>query len=154
VTSTRSNSASAVPSVKATAYDLLAVRDHSTLELRRKLLRRGFDDADVAATIAELTERGLLDDRRFAADYAGYRSRKGFGPLRIRAELRERGIADDAITDAVCDDDDLWRERLNDVAMGKFGGRPEDRRTMARQARFLEQRGFPASLIWRYIDRD
>jgi regulatory protein len=140
--------------VTATAYDLLALRDHSTLELRRKLVRRGFDDVAVAATIVELTERGLLDDRRFAVDYAAYRSRKGFGPLRIRAELRERGIADDAITNAVCDDDDLWRERLRDVATGKFGAPPEDRRTMARQARFLEQRGFPASLIWRYIERE
>jgi regulatory protein len=150
----RSEKASAVPSATATACDLLALRDHSTLELRRKLVRRGFDDAAVDATIGQLIARGLLDDRRFASDYAEQRSRKGFGPLRIRAELRERGIGDDAVADAVCDDDDLLRERMNAVAMGKFGGRPEDRRSMARQARFLEQRGFPASLIWRYIDRD
>lgn len=142
------------PSAVATSYDLLAARDHSSLELRRKLARRGFDEATIDAAIVELTTHGLIDDRRFATDYAEHRIRKGFGPLRIRAELRERGIADAAIAEVVFEDDDRWRECLDQVALTKFGGRPADRRAMARQARFLEQRGFPPSLIWRYLDCD
>ena len=149
----RDRDRAAAPSAVATSYDLLAARDHSTLELRRKLARRGFDDATIDAALAELSAQGLVDDRRFALAYADQRTRKGFGPLRIRAELRERGIPDQAISEAVCDDDELWRERLLELATVKFGGRADDRRSLARQARFLEQRGFPASMIWRYIDR-
>jgi regulatory protein len=150
----REKAAPAPATAIAVAYDQLAARDHSSLELRRKLARRGFDDAAIDAAVDELAAHGFVDDRRFAADYAEYRVRKGFGPLRIRAELRERGITDDVVAAVVADDDDRWRERLVEAAMGKFGRPPTDRRDMGRQARFLEQRGFPVSLIWGYIDRD
>ena len=101
----------------------------------------------------DLSERNLRSDHRFVEKYIDQRSRKGFGPLRIRAELAERGITGDLVADlldaAGCD----WSERLHDLADRKFGAAPAtERREQARRARFLQQRGFPTGLIGRYLD--
>lgn len=134
------------------AYNLLAARDHSRLELRRKLARRVPEEAVVEAVLADLESRGLVSDQRFAEAYVDQRCRKGFGPLRIRAELAERGVDGEVVTNCLDLDESVWRELLADVASRKFGTSPvTGRRELARQGRFLEQRGFPVSLIRRYL---
>jgi regulatory protein len=138
----------------ALAVRLLAARDHSRRELRRKLARRISEEDLVDQVLADLERQGLISDRRFAETYVDQRCRKGFGPLRIRAELAERGI-DSGVAAACLDvDDAVWRDLLVDVARRKFGTDPvTDRREAARQGRFLEQRGFPVGLIRRYLSR-
>ncbi len=137
--------------IEAAAVRLLATREHSRHELENKLGRR-FDRDAVEAVLDELVERGLVSDERFTEHYVASRMRKGFGPLRIRAELRERGI-DEHLIEAWLDlGDDTWRECLREVARGRFGDeRPDDRRAQAKQARFLQYRGFPESLIRDYL---
>jgi regulatory protein len=112
------------------------------------LAAKGHDRTEVDAALDELARRKLLSDERFAEQYVASRARKGYGPLRIRAELRERGV-DPALVAACLDNGGHdWRGLLRAVRDGRFGiARPGDRREAARQARFLLQRGFPESLV-------
>jgi len=99
-----------------------------------------------------LAAQGLQSDPRFTEQYVQQRRRKGYGPLRIGAELQERGIPADLAEAWLDPRDPDWREQLREVARGKFGDAPPaDRREMARRARFLEYRGFPAELIRRLL---
>jgi regulatory protein len=78
------------------AYDvavrLLGLRSHSTVELGRKLQRRGFDEATIASVLARLAERRYLDDSEFARQLVNHRSR-GRGGIAIAAELASKGVS-------------------------------------------------------------
>lgn len=95
-----------------------------------------------------LARRELQSDERYAEQYVEQRAARGYGPVRIRVELRERGI-DAAVIDEWLDErDPVWRERLVEVVRKRFGpGKTADFRERARRARFLEYRGFGADLI-------
>jgi regulatory protein len=131
------------------------VREHSRLELQRKLAARGHDRAAIGEALAGLAGRGLLSEARMAEAYVAERLRKGFGPVRIRHELRERGIPD-ALIDPHLEQSALeWLALIAAVSDKKFGPGPGgDRKELARRARFLEYRGFPAELIGRFLYGD
>lgn len=134
------------------AVRLLATREHSRAELRRKLLARGGDAAVAEGVLDDLARRGLLSDARYTEQYVAQRAARGYGPARIRAELRERGIGDDVVADWLDERDPVWKERLAEVARKRFGATgPADFRDRARRARFLEYRGFGAELIRRVL---
>ena len=140
--------------VELTAVKLLAGREHSRQELRRKLNVRHADADLIEAVLDDLEQRGLLSDERFAEIYVDQRSRKGYGPLRIRAELAERGIGGEDAARWIDEGPYDWSEVLEDAAGRKFGDSPAgDMRTLAKRGRFLEQRGFPISLVRRYLNR-
>ena len=123
------------------AMDLLARREHSRLELERKLAAKSFDPAVVADVLDELENDGLLSGERFAQSFVEARYAKGQGPRRIRAELAERGIdaADDVLRDPRFD----WRRLARETRVKRFGREaPADLKDKARQVRFLEYRGF------------
>lgn len=126
--------------------DLLARREHSRLEVERKLRARRYTSELVADVLDELEREGLLSDRRFAEDFVRARIAKGQGPYRIRMELIERGVAacEDAIRDAGCD----WTRLAATTRSKRFGPEvPEDFQERAKQARFLEYRGFTSEQI-------
>jgi regulatory protein len=79
--------------VRESALAFLARRAHTRLELRRKLLRKGFAREDVEACLERLADRGLLDDAGTAAALAASRSRSGRGRSRIAAELAAKGVS-------------------------------------------------------------
>lgn len=140
--------------VEMAAVTILAAREHSCHELRRKLVTRFGHGDTVDEVLDSLQHRGLLSDRRFVETYIDQRSRKGFGPLRIRAELNERGVSSDLVEDGLDLADTDWQALLLRAAAHKFGdSRVEDRREMAKRGRFLEQRGFPVGLVRRYLDQ-
>jgi regulatory protein len=131
---------------------LLAAREHSRLELTRKLKARGFTQAELEPVLDGLCRSGALDESRLAERYVAERADKGFGPLRIRAELIEKGLADDLIEPQLQALDDQWPARLSAAQERRFGGLPpKDRADYARRGRFLEQRGFPAEQIRRCL---
>lgn len=138
--------------IERLALKLLAAREHSRVELARKLRARGFDAALVAAVIARLHRIGAIDEARLAEQYVAERAGKGFGPLRIQGELWEKGLPEelfDPYLDALAD---AWPDHLAAAHDRRFGpGRPVDRADLGRRARFLEQRGFPPELIRRYL---
>lgn len=140
--------------VEQAALRLLAAREHSRRELRTKLCRRCSDGDLIDEVLAGLEAGGLLSERRFVEAYVEQRLRRGYGPLRIRAELAERGIADVLAEPYLSDEAADWRALMLTLAERRFGSEPAaDRRELGRRARFLEQRGFPAGLVMRYLDR-
>lgn len=127
--------------------DLLARREHSLAELRLKLADREFPPEDIEAALTALAREGLVSDERFLEAFIAARIRKGQGPIRIRAELRQRGI-DAATIDAALDAAHDWCALARAVRAGRFGGTsPVDVRERARQSRFLEYRGFTSGQI-------
>ncbi len=130
------------------ALGLLARREHSRFELRRKLSDAAPEPGELDAVLDDLAAAGLQSDRRYAESFVRSRIERGQGPLRIRKELRQRGVeaalAEQALAEAEVD----WDARLRDVHRKRFGSTPPtDRREQARQARFLAQRGFPDAAI-------
>lgn len=123
--------------------DLLARREHSVRELRNKLLRRFPDAASVDEQLSRLIAERLQSDVRFAASYARQRINRGYGPLRLREELRERGVLEADVTAAMAELDIDWCAVAVEVLHKKFGTREAiDLKEKARRARFMQYRGF------------
>jgi regulatory protein len=134
-------------SARSTAVSLLARRDFASGELRGRLERKGFDAAVVASTISELLEEHALDDARYTMNYVSYEAARGRGPLRIAAELKALELPVELIDTALAQGPD-WRVLAHEVRSGKFGlERPSDWTEKARQARFLQYRGFSSDHI-------
>lgn len=138
------------------AVALLARREHSALELKRKLLDRGFAIDEVEAAVARLAEQGLQDDARFAEALVRARASGGRGPLRLKAELSQHrlpeGLAERAIEAARADQD--WSARALDLAARRLrGSDPADPQVRRRLADFLLRRGFPQAVVWEALGR-
>jgi regulatory protein len=132
---------------RAAAVTLLARRDFASGELGRRLAERGFEAAAVAAAIAGLTEERALDDARFARNYASYHAGRGHGPVRIAADLRALGLKAELVDAALASGPD-WRALARELRARKFGADPPDSwAERARQARFLQYRGFSSDHI-------
>lgn len=148
-----SPSAEVQAAIERLALKLLAAREHSRVELARKLRARGYDPTPVEAVLERLAKVGAIDESRLAELYVAERVRKGFGPLRIRGELWEKGLSEeffDPYLDAL---EGAWPEHLASAHDRRFGpGLPVDRDDYLRRARFLGQRGFPAELIRRFLN--
>ena len=134
------------------ALRLLARREHSQYELRRKLKARGYGDRLVDELLAELITERLLSDTRYAEAMVTNRASRGYGPLRICMELRDRGVAErivDKVLQAVEVD---WDERLRHAYDRKYGEiAVESFKTWASRAQFLNNRGFSVDAIRRVI---
>ncbi len=145
------------------AMDLLARREHSVAELRRKLQshadgrakagnldRRSIDDV-----LTQLQSEGLVSDARFTEAFVRYRNNNGYGPRRIQAELRERGVSEKIALIYLDFGDPQWCERAFGVRNKRFGeGRPKDIKERARQARFLQYRGFTTEQVRQVLGGD
>lgn len=80
--------------------------------------------------------------------YVHVRIQKGYGPVRIQQELRERGIDDDMIARHLARPDEEWLQLVRRVREKKFGKElPGDMKSKMKQSRFLQQRGFSGELI-------
>ncbi len=143
----------------AAAIGLLARREHSVRELSAKLHSRGYMPEVVEAVLARLVAERLQSDERYAEVYLRQRSDKGYGPERIRAELRERGI-DDVLISArfrqVEDEGEIdWYALAAAAYAKKFGDRPiKDAKERAKRQRFMQYRGFTHEQIALAIAQD
>jgi regulatory protein len=141
--------------VRAVALRLLARREHSTRELTTKLTARGYEQQTVAAVIAALTEHNLLSETRFVDEFVASRMRRGSGPVKIREELRSRGVAESLVDAALDAAQAAWLGNAEVVRRKRFGIQlPRDYSERARQARFLQQRGFSAEQIRQVLKGD
>lgn len=134
-------------SCRETGMGLLARREHSRKELQAKLSLREFSRDDIEQTLDTLETDRLLSDRRFAEAYVRFRSERGFGPLRIRAELRERGVAEDLVDEYLIVDDARWLDLARAQHRKKYAEVAVDFKERAKQARFLQGRGFSGETI-------
>ena len=134
------------PSLRERALRHLARRDHSRAELVRKLAPHG-EPAEIDAVIERMGELGLQSDTRYAEAFV--RGKAGrFGASRLRSELARRGIDRDLINEAIAGECvESEGDRARAVLRGRFTEPPADAREWARQARFLQTRGFAPDLI-------
>ena len=139
-----------VVAVRRTAMDLLARREHGRVELTRKLRQRGALPEMIDTALDRLTEEGLLSESRYLESFVSYRARSGYGPLRIREELSQRGLQRSDIELALRESGINWQEQLDDTWRRKFAGHlPIDARERAKQGRFLSYRGYSMEMISR-----
>ncbi|BFT61609.1 recombination regulator RecX [Pseudomonas moorei] len=136
--------------VRRTAMDLLARREHGRVELTRKLRQRGALPEMIETALDRLTEEGLLSESRYLESFVSYRARSGYGPMRIREELSQRGLQRSDIDLALRESGIDWQVHLEDTWRRKFSGHlPIDTRERAKQGRFLAYRGYSMEMISR-----
>ena len=139
--------------LRARALRLLARREMSRAELRKKLMPDAVSPAELDALLDDLMHTKLQSDARFTEALVHRRAPR-LGTARIAAELREKGVpqelADDAI--ALLRADETARARA--VWRRKFGHPPASREERAKQGRFLMSRGFSADAVRKVLAGD
>jgi regulatory protein len=134
--------------VRTAALALLAGRDFARRELTARLLRKGFPEATVEAAVERLADERLQDEGRFTEQFVSREARRGRGPVRIRMELRERGVAEADADAALVASGVDWAGLARRERERRFAGvPPRDFPGRAKQARFLQYRGFSADQI-------
>ena len=138
--------------LRARALRLLARREHSRAELRRKLAPHVEEGVDLDALLDDFTKRGWLSEERFVEQMVRAKSRR-FGPLKIAHSLREKGIGEVEIAQAVALAREGESESLESAWRSRFGRIPADAAEKARQVRFLQGRGYSLQSIMDLLRR-
>lgn len=143
-------SATAPISLKGRALRLLSGREHSRVELERKLA--AFEEApgELAQALDELQAKGFINEQR-VLDSVLYRRAGKLGASRIRLELQSKGLDPSAVQDAVAGLQATELERAREVWRKKFGSPPVDAPARAKQQRFLLARGFSSDAVRRVV---
>jgi regulatory protein len=144
---TRPESAADAEEIRSAAIALLARRDFASGELRQKLQAKGYEREVVATVLQDLANSRMLDDARFATNYVTYHAGRGRGPIRIAADLRALDVSAELIEAALASGPD-WAALALEQRGRRFGLRAaESGVEKARQARFLQYRGFSSDHI-------
>ena len=127
--------------VREIALRYLGRREYGIEELRRKLVQRGADSQIVDKVVGDLADADLVSDQRFTEMYVRMRIRNLFGPLKIRGELRSRGIPDQQIGEAMPEGQEIWFDSASQWARKRCQGEL-DYAGRAKIYRGLMNRGF------------
>ena len=139
-------------SAKSVAVRLLSRREHSTYEIRDKLLQRDFDEVEIEQALLELQQGDWLSDERYAEAYIRMRQQKGFGPIRIANELNERGVKEGIVETYLYAGEESWRQTLLKMYEKKYkNAAVEDYNEKAKRIRFMQYRGFTLDMIYKEI---
>ena len=132
----------------STGVRLLAMREHSVKEITCKLQNRNESVDLVHAVVDQLIQNKYLSDERFAESYVRSRRGRGFGPIKIRAELKAKGIVNSLIQDYLEESSSIWYEVASAQYEKKFGNSPViDYSVWSKRARFMQSRGFTAEQL-------
>jgi regulatory protein len=138
--------------IRLAAMNILAGREHSIAEIKTRLIKKNYSAEQVDIAVEELLNDGLLNEERFTESFIRSRIQKGQGPLKIRHELRMRGIADELIDNNLDMSFQFWRPYIERARKKRFGHRiPKDFKEQGKQSRFLYQRGFDGEQIKRCL---
>ena len=141
-------------SLRARALRLLSGREHSRLELSRKLSRHLGEDGSLESLtklLDELEQAGWLSDQRFAEQWVERRAQR-YGNARIRQELSARGVQADLVDLPIEALENSEHVRALEIWRRRYGGEASaDVNERARQGRFLLQRGFSSAVVARII---
>ena len=137
--------------LKTTALNMLGRRENTRAQLRRKLLQRKFEPADIDRTLDDLAAAGFLDDARAAKTFTRHATHiKGQGRLRIARELAAKGVAPEIVAqtlDAVIDPDEE-AERLTKALERRARGKDlTDRKESGKVWQALVRQGFSADAV-------
>ncbi|MEM8499595.1 MAG: regulatory protein RecX [Pseudomonadota bacterium] len=157
---------SATQDLRTACIDLLARREHSCLELRRKMTRKfkdRFSAEQIERAIETLAAEGLQSDLRFTESFTRAKYERGDGPYKIKAALQERGVHSGLIEQALEDEQLDWQRRALLLHRRRFSGVSEAiegdgesnneysevrLKQRAKEMRFLQSRGFPKDIIY------
>ncbi len=137
-------------SLRVRAMRYLARREHSRAELHGKLLPHVQEGEDLDAVLDELEKRNWLSDARATTQWVDAK-RGRFGTQRIAHELRQKGIAENLIADAIPQLKETELDAAREVWQKKFGIYPQDQKEKAKQARFMQSRGFSMDVIFKIL---
>lgn len=143
------------PALRDLALRALSRREYSRQELQRKLRQTAEPDEmeQLEELLDEFVQRGWISDSRYAEQIVFARRNK-FGSLRVAQELRQQGVSDSSIEQALQPLRDNELETARAVWQKKFGSPPADMKERAKQVRFLQSRGFSSEVIRRVLGRD
>jgi len=144
---------------RRSAYDkalgLLARREHSRKELKAKLRQSGYEGEETADAIDRLGEQHYQDDDRFAEVLLRSRIGQGYGPMRLRVELKSHGLADARIRELMDEVEVDWDASAVAQLRRRYGGAgTSDPAERNRRAQFLLRRGFAAATVRRATHAD
>ena len=137
-------------SLKGRALRYLAGREHSRAELRRKLAPFEEEPGTLEPVLDELTEKEFLSDARYVDSVLNRRAGR-LGGARIRQELQQKGVAPEAVSEAVARLRDTEFTRAREVWGRRFEQLPTDAAERGRQGRFLMARGFSGDVVRRVL---
>ncbi len=127
---------------------LLSMREHSVKEMHEKLRAKTDNDQHVLEVIDSLLDKGYLSDERFAEAYVRVRANRGFGPIKIRSELKNKGVNSILMLEYLNENSTQWFDNAALQYQKKYGdGVVEDYQTWVKRARFLQGRGFTSDQI-------
>ncbi|MDM0014144.1 recombination regulator RecX [Variovorax sp. J22P168] len=134
------------PSLKGRALRLLSQREHSRAELERKLRKYEEEPGTLARALDELAAKDFISEARVVQSVLHQRAAR-MGAARVRQELLHKGIAPEAVAEAVAGLQGSEFERALEVWKRRFGAAPQDATERARQVRFLMARGFAGGVV-------
>lgn len=137
-------------SLKGRALRLLSAREHSRVELERKLAQYEDEPGALAKALDDLQAKGFINEQRVVESVLNRRSAK-LGTARIRQELQGKGLAPEAVLDAVAQLRATEVARAREVWRRKFGEPPRDAAERGKQMRFLASRGFGGDTIHKVV---
>ena len=130
------------------ALGLLTRREHSRLELIRKLVAKGVASDEAEAVVAKLSVAGWQSDVRFAESRVRVRVADGYGPRHIRAELATHGLDQETIHAALDGFGGQWADIARDLVRRRYGDAlGEDLKLRRKASDLLMRRGFDAGCI-------
>jgi len=129
------------------------MREHSRQEIRNKLKRKEFaENVDLDALLDELEENNYLSDQRFTESFIRYRVLRGQGVIKIKNELRQRGVNASLINSVMQEANIDWFVLASEQREKKFSQDiPTDFKEKTKQMRFLSGRGFDPEVIRRVV---
>jgi regulatory protein len=140
-------------SLTGRALRLLSTREHSRAELERKLTRFEEEAGQLAKVLDALAAKDFINEERVVESVLHRRSAK-LGASRIKQELQSKGLAPQAVAQAMDELRGSELERAREVWRKKFGQAPADAAQRGKQMRFLASRGFGGDTIHRVIAGD
>ena len=138
------------PTLKGRALRLLSQREHSRLELERKLAAHETEPGQLAKALDELQARGFISEERVIESVLHRRASK-LGTTRVRQELAAKGLSGEAVAEAMENLRTTELARAREVWLRKFGHPASDPKEKARHIRFLISRGFAAEVVRRVV---
>ena len=129
------------------ALGLLVRREHSRLELARKLTARGIERQDAQAAVDKLSQAGWQDEQRFAHSLVRNRAAAGYGPLHIRAELGTHRLPTELVAEAMAHYEGDWQQNARELLERRFPHRAQDMAQKRKAMDLLARRGFPMEII-------
>lgn len=148
--------------VRDKAIDLLSRREHSRAELQDKLRLRDYPHDLITEVLDECVANNYQSDERFAESFVRARVNRGYGEMKIRAELQARGIGSELMGLAVEASDVDWKANAEEALKKKFlnaalaGNGTEnvrDRKFRGKMQRFLQNRGYNPDQIISAVNR-